>query len=353
MPEQPRAILLVKLSSIGDVVHCLPVLAAVRRRYPDAHLAWAVGPAAEDLVAGNPHLDETLVLGGDEDQPPHLRALPPLSAPRRLREELHRRGFDLALDLQGLFKTALIAYLSGAPRRIGFRNLQEGAFLLNNQRIVPDRRDCHAVEGYLGFAHALGAPTEPLDFSIAIAERDREIVDSLLAGHDQLVALVPGARWPSKRWPAERFAAVADYLASRHRLTPVILGSAGDRPLADRIQAASRAPVISLCGQTSLKQLAEVLRRCRLTVANDTGPMHISAAMGTPTLAIFGPTDPRRLAPFGKGHAVACMPTPCAPCRRRECRHLRCLEAVSVEQVLATAELLLSSSFRETRADAI
>ncbi len=341
MFEAAQSILLVKLSSIGDVVHCLPVLAAARRRFPKAHIAWAVGPAAADLVAGSPHLDEALVVGGEGHASADTRPVPRLSSPLRLARALRERRFDLALDMQGLLKTALIAYLSGARDRVGFHNLQEGAFLLNNRRIVPDRRDVHAVESYLGFADAIGAPAEPLDFAIPVSDADRRVVDELLSGHRNLVAMVPGARWYSKRWPAERFAEVADALAGEFGATCAVVGGKGDRALAERIGEAAKSEILDLCGRTTLRQLAEVLRRCRVTIANDTGPMHISAAVGTPTVAIFGPTDPTRLAPYGAGHAVLKASVPCAPCRRRECLPLRCLETITAKQVALAAERII------------
>jgi len=341
MFEQAESILLVKLSSIGDVVHSLPVLAAVRRRFPEARIAWAIGPAASDVVVGSPHLTETLVVGGAGNQGPGVCPVPPVAAPRQLARALRRRGFDLALDLQGLFKSALIGYLSGARDRIGFRNFQEGAFLFNNRRIVADRRDVHAVEGYLGFARALNAPIQPLDFAIATSQADRRAVDRLLGDRDNLVALVPGARWASKRWPSARFAAVADALGDEFGCTSLVVGGAHDRRLAEQTQAAARAPILDLTGRTTLKQLADLFRRCRVTIADDTGPMHISSAVGTPTVALFGPTDPGRLGPYGRGHATVSAGLACAPCRRRKCHPLRCMEAITADQVIEAARRVL------------
>ncbi len=344
MVGDPASILLVKLSSIGDVVQSLPVAAALRRRFPQAYIAWAVGPAAADVVSGNPHLSETLVVGGTDPDgvtPWRLRPVPPLSAPRRLRQELRTHGFEVSLDLQGLFKSALIAFLSGARERIGFRNLQEAAFLLNNRRVVPDRRDVHAVEAYLGFAEALGAPAQPLDFTIATSEEDRGKAHELLAGSQPLAAIIPGARWESKRWPAARFAAVAHALHDSFGITCVVLGARADRPLAEEIAAAARCPVLDLTGKTTLKQTAEVLRCCRVTVGNDTGPLYISAAVGTPTAVVFGPTDAARLGPYGEGHVKVTSRAPCAPCRRRRCRPLKCMESVPPEEVIAALGTLL------------
>jgi heptosyltransferase-1 len=336
----PNRILIVKLSSIGDVIHSLPVAAALRRRYPRAYLAWAVGPAAAEAVTGNPHLDETLIMGGGADAA-GVCALPPLSAPGALRRALRARRFDTTVDMQGLFKSALLAFLSGARDRIGFRNLQEGTFLLNNRRVVPDRRDVHAVEGYFGFARALDAPVEPVDFTIATSAREEAEAAALLSGIEHPIALIPGARWLSKRWPPGHFAAAADALAEESGGRGVIVGAADDAPLAAAIAAAARTPLVDLTGRTTLKQCAAVLRRCRLVIGNDTGPMYLAAAVGTPTVAVFGPTDASRLGPYGEGHARVWAHLTCAPCRRRECAPLRCLEAVTPEQVVAAARELL------------
>lgn len=343
--DHARRILIVKLSSIGDVVHALPLAAALRRRFPEAYLAWAVGPAAAEVVIGNPYLSETLIVGGQGEAPPGARNLPELTRPGALRRLLHAIGFDLALEVQGLFKSALVAYLSGAQERIGFRNCQEGTCLLNNRRVVPDRRDCHAVDGYLGFAAAVGAPTQPVEFAIAISAEDEQCAAQLL-GAGRFVALIPGARWDSKRWPARRFAAVSDALHQEFGCEGVVVGGAGDGPLATEILAAAKSPVRDLTGKTTLKQLAAVFRRCLLTVGNDTGPMYLSSAVGTPTVAVFGPTDMTRLGPYGEGHAKVSANVDCAPCRRRDCTSRKCLEAVTVERVVEAARPLLPGGDR-------
>ena len=335
-PACLESLLIVKLSSIGDVVQSLPVAAALRRRFPEAYLAWAVKPAAAEVVAGSPHLDETLVIGGREGR--HgVSALPPLGRPRALARELRRRRFTVSVDMQGLLKSAFLAYLSGARERIGFRNWQEGAFLFNNRRVVRDRRDVHAVAAYLEFAAALDAPSEPLDFTIATTPEDRRAAAALVECRTNLIGLVPGARWLSKQWPVSSFAAVAETLGRELGATSVVVGAAGDGPAAADIAARARAPVLDLTGRTSLKQLAEVFRRCRVVVGNETGPMYIASAVGAPTVTIFGPTDPRRLGPWGEGHRKVWAAPRCGPCRRRACRPLRCMEAISVEQVVAAA----------------
>ena len=349
MFEGARRILIVKMSSIGDVVHCLPIAGALRRRYPEAYLAWVVQPAAAEVLIGHPALDEVLVVGGQGEPRPGVRPLPSLQQPFALARALRGLTFDLTIDMQGLAKSAWVAYLTGAKDRLGFRNYQEGAFLLCNHRIVPDRRDNHVVEGYLGFAEAVGAPTTPVEFGLATAPEDEARAEELLGGRRDLVALVPGAQWLSKRWPPARFAAALDALHAEFGGEGVVVGAKGDAPLAQEITRAATTPILDLTGKTTLKQLAAVFRRCRLTLANDTGPMYISSAVNTPTVAVFGPTDPRRLGPYGPGHAKVTAALSCAPCRRRECAGLRCLEAVSVEQVVAAARPLLQAASERIR----
>ncbi len=341
MSADSKRILIVKLSSIGDVVMSLPVAAALRHRFPEAYLAWAVGPAAADVLTGNRHLSEVLVIGGKESGD-GVKALPPLGEPMKLRRELRRFDFGITLDLQGLFKSAAVAYLSGARERIGFRSWREGAFLLNNRRLVPYRPEIHAVDLYLDFAVALGAPREPVEFSLAVSEEDRPKVDDLVGAREKLAAFIPGARWESKLWPTGRFAAVAEGLAEEFGLTPVVIGAASDKRLATLIAAVCKHEVLDLTGKTTLKQAAEVFRRCRVTVGNDTGPLYLSAAMGTPTVMVFGPSDARRLGPYGEGHAKVTAGVECAPCRNRQCKSNKCMEAISTEQVLEAARGLLA-----------
>jgi len=347
--KAPERILIVKLSSIGDVVQSLPVAAALRRRFAESYIAWAVELAAAEVLIANPHLNDVLVVGGGGQGA--ARPLPPLSSPVALRRALRRLRFDVSLDLQGLLKSAVIAYLSGARHRIGYRSLREGTFLLNNRRIVPDRRDVHAVESYLDFAEVLGADREPVEFSIAVSDDDRTVVDALLAeggpgavapaGKRAYAALVPGARWESKLWPADRFAAVSEALADEFGLTSVVIGGPGDGGLAREIADGSRAQVVDLTGRTTLKQAAEMFRRCRVTIGNDTGPLYLSSAVGTPTVAVFGPTDARRLGPYGDGHAKVVAEIPCAPCRNRRCQPLKCMAMIEPARVLAAARAVL------------
>jgi len=338
-------LLIVKLSSLGDVVHALPTLAALRRASPDAHIAWLVGPAAAGILAGHPMLDATFVWRGDATPAaPHTEALTStLALARRLRAQ----RFDAALDLQGLLRSAVLAYLSGARRRVGFRNFQEGAFLFNTERAISDRKDIHAVFGYLAFAAHLGAPTDVIEFPFPDSPGAGKRLDALLApaAGKPLVALIPDASWPTKRWPTERFALVADALADDGAAC-VIIGGDASGPAADEILRRAESHPINAAGRTLLPDLPALFRRCALAVANDSGPMHIAAAVGRPVVALFGPTSPVRTGPFGDGHAVIRAPVPCLDCHRRRCSDLRCMTGIPVDQVVDAARRMLRDSPR-------
>jgi len=346
--KEVQRILIIKMSSLGDVVHALPVLTAVRRRFPEAYIAWLVRGAAEELVAGHQALDITYVLGRTSDSAE--AGLWRFHSAWRLARALRAERFDLSLDLQGLFRASVFGWLARARWRVGFRNHQELTFLFNNLAVIPDRRDLHAVDGYLAFAHYLDAPVEPVEFGLPVHEQDREWADDFLHRHgaaeaECVVALMPGARWETKRWPPDRFAAVAELIAQRFDVRFLITGGPDDRTAAQAIAAlTSGARVIDATGQTRLRQLSALLMRCRLAITNDSGPMHLAAALGVPIVAIFGPTDPRRVGPYGEGHRVIRAGLDCAPCYRRRCNTLECMRRIPPAEVAQAASELMGQT---------
>ena len=333
-------ILIVKLSSLGDVVHGLPTLAALRRAFPEARIGWLVGPEAAGIVAGHPMLDQTVVWRAEASPTPERTE--GIASTLTLTRRLHAERYDIALDLQGLLRSSVLCFLSGARRRIGFRNWQEGAFLFNNERAVSDRKDVHAVRGYLAFAAHLGAATEPVEFVFPESPGAEERLDDLLepAGGRPLAALIPHAMWAIKRWPAERFARVADALAEDGAAC-VIVGGEAAAPAAEEIVRHAASQPINAAGRTRLADLPALFRRCAAAVANDSGPMHIAAAVGCRVVALFGPTSPVRTGPFGDGHVVIQAPVPCLNCRRRECSDVRCMTEIEPDEVIAAVRRVL------------
>lgn len=339
MAEYKR-ILFIKPSSMGDIVHALPVLAALRGRFPQAHITWLVKRQWAELVERAEGLDRVWAVGSGP--------MGWLSAVPRLRAE----RFDLAVDLQGLLRSALMAWLAGCPARIGFANGREGSPLFYTRRVAVPTPDMHAVDRYLLVAEALGAarPTPPQFRLVRRPDDQRQVAGALarvgVSPGSPWIAMHVSARWPTKRWPAESFAAVADQL-DRERAGPVVLiGGPEDQAAAQAVQSLARAASVhDLTGQIPLRLLPALLQSASVLVTNDSGPMHVAAAVGTPVVALFGPTSPVRTGPYGPSHRVLTHPVPCRPCFSRRCTHAierACLTGIEPVQVVEAVRARLA-----------
>jgi heptosyltransferase-1 len=332
-------ILLVKLSSFGDVLHALPALEALRDAYPLAHITWLVEAAYAPLLSGHPALDEVWIA-------PRLRPTEFFSGSNpvtlmTLLQQLRARPFDLVLDVQGLLKSAVWVALARSPRKVGYDKTRELSYLALTERVPPFDPEAHAVWRYLNLAHYLGAPPALPRFRLGL-DAAVDISTLIPAAADRpLVVLHPGARWTSKLWPPASWASLSEWF---HGLgfRVAVTGSAADRELVAGIAAQCRAPVVNLAGRTSLAELSAVLRQARLAVTTDTGAMHLAAALGTPVAALFGPTAPWRTGPFGDGHQVVRLGLPCSPCFKRQCPDPRCLNDLYPAMVKTACEKILS-----------
>lgn len=342
-----RRILLVKPSALGDVVHALPVVATLKRRYPRVPLDWLIEEEAAPLLAGHPGVADFVVSGRRRWQRELRRPRQAGAALREIRAfvgELRRRRYDVVLDLQGLMKSALYVAAAGAPLRVGLADGREGSRWVLTHRVPVPPQPVHAVERYLALAAAVDAREVVRDFAIPVTASDREAVGAFLADVPRpCVVLHPAARWGTKLWEAERWRAVAGAMAAAGRGV-VFTGSAADAPLVAAICAGLAPAPRSLAGRLSLKHLAAVLELADLMITVDSGPMHLAAAMGTRVLALFGPTDPARTGPLGPGRVLQ-RPLPCSPCLRRRCQIAdtrRCMRDLEVAEVVATAAELLA-----------
>jgi heptosyltransferase-1 len=324
-------ILIVRLGAIGDVVHALPALSALRRAMPEAQLAWAVerGGAA-NLLKGNPCLDELIELDlrGWRKRPARWETFATI---REVGARLRRPGFDLALDFQGLIKSASIPWLARIPRRIGFERgaLREPlSALMLTEQVAADDAD-HVIKKNLRLAAHLGCEfAGEYDFPIAIEPEDEIFAGRQHNRFDESFAILnPGGGWPTKLWGADCFAAIADRLWEAYRIRPVITYGPGEEGLAQSIAGQSRTGAAVMLDST-LKQFFALARRARLFIGGDTGPMHLAAAAGTPIVAIFGPTSSRRNGPFSLDDVVIersdldCR----TDCYRRACSHNSCMK---------------------------
>ena len=322
LPPEPK-ILIVKPSAIGDVVHALPVLNLLRRRYPAAHISWLVTPACAGLLDGHPQLDE--VIRFDRKRFGHAWRNPgALSELVAFHRALRGRHFDLVVDLQGLFRSGWLSFSTGAKVRVGTSTDREFGWAFATAVAPVGSRDRHAVDRYLSVAEFLGLGATPVDFVFPTDDADRAAVAPLLPAEPYAVFL-PATHWPTKRWPTARFAELVTPLRERFGLTSVVAGGPDAEPVAG---------AISLAGRTTLRQLVAVLERASVVVANDTGPMHIAAALGRPLATVFGPTDPGRTGPYGRPYSVVRLDLPCSPCFSRSCVHQTCLRSLAVGPVL-------------------
>ncbi|HWR38252.1 MAG TPA: glycosyltransferase family 9 protein [Patescibacteria group bacterium] len=337
-------ILVLKLGAIGDVIHALPVVHSLKRAWPRARITWIVEKAAYALLTHQPDVEEVLLF--DKSRIRTLAGI--FSYGQELRTELRRRRFDLALDLQGLFKSAALAWLSGAPQRLVYCNSREGSQWISRQICGPHQQG-HVVEMLLDVVRYLGVAAEPVAFPLGILPADQAALAQTAAdtGLNLLkpyVVLLLGANWPNKRWSVEAFAQVAEWLQQRG-IQAVLAGGPAEQPLAAHWPArfGLREAPMDLTGRTQLKELAYLLSRARACVGGDTGPMHLAAALGTPVVALMGPTNPERNGPYGNGHQVLVTPRECAGCWRRQCPDGRdCLEAIHSTIVCGALEKILN-----------
>ena len=326
-----QRICLIKPSALGDVVQALPVLSALRDRFESAHIAWVVERSYANLLAGHPHLDE--IIDFDRRRTGH-GAKPWSASLRGFAHRLRAKQFDLVCDLQGLLRSGLMARATGAKWRIGMSDSREGARCCYTHRVLVPPEIESAVERYWVVARALGAGTGPKQFVVPIDNADRQwAADQLNPLTGLRVAMHPGARWMTKRWPAEHFANIARRLDREFAANCILLGSPAEQYIAGEITGAVARRCINLVGQTSLKQLAAVLSLVDLMVTNDSGPMHLAAALGVPVVALYTCTSPRRAAPFGTGHTVIPTTIWCAASYLKQCARLECMDELTPERV--------------------
>jgi heptosyltransferase I len=330
--------LLVRLSSIGDVVHTLPALAALHRHGWEA--GWLVEPPARVLLEENPLLAQVVETPSRKGFGPG-RALAALRALRAAR-------YDAALDFQGLWKSAAWARLSGARRVVGWEpgsRREPSSALLVGERVARAGGG-HVIDKNLGLLRPLGIEAVglrefPLPFSAGAVARADDLLRE--TGGEALVVLNPGGGWASKLWPPERFGELARGLRALGR-QPLVCWGPGEEALAGRVVAAS-AGCARLCPPTRLLDFVEIARRARLVVAADTGPLHLACAVGTPVVALFGPTDPARNGPFSRDDVVVRRTPACAPCYSRTCaRHAGVMAGIDVAEVLAAAQRRIAAA---------
>ena len=318
-----QRILIVKTSSIGDVTHALPIVSLLKRAHPTVQIGWVVRSKSSSVLEGNPDVDWIHIIS-DKTRTNDLTPL---------RNELRRHNYQCALDMQGLFMSGLITFMSGAPVRIGLDRNREGNKVFLTHPIIPGQvgrklGDRHAIDVLLGFVRAWGVEDIPADlpaqsylgsaFAGAVNEEMRDLVGPR-------IALNIGASTKYKQWPLNYWVDLAGQLITEG-CSVVFIGDSHDarnvRPIIDELSAsgvlsAQSQQCADFSGRTSLGKLAAVLENCSVAVSGDTGPLHLASAVGLPVVALFGSTSPLRTGPYGRKHIVLDMHLPCSPCYRK------------------------------------
>lgn len=342
---RPRRIALLKPSALGDIVHSLPVLSALKELYPASSIDWIVNRSFEPLIAGHPDLNATVPF-----QRGAFRGLwKSLRYSVHFAEQLRKSRYDLVIDLQGLLRTGIMAAATGAPVRVGFANAREGSRHTYTHRIeVPDAERIHAVDRYWRIVDALGGRDMAKRFHVPLNPQELRVIEREFAGCPRpWTALAPGAKWLTKRWPPAHFAELANRARAEFGGTVFLVGAAEDAPLALEIQQRSAGAIVDLTGKTSLPKLAALLSRADVMLANDTGPLHLAAALGTPCIAPYTCTRIAKHGPYGSRHTGIEASVPCAGSYLRVCPNgMICMDDLTPDKLWPALREVLSGCVR-------
>lgn len=331
-----KRILLIKPSSLGDIIHCLPVLKAIRDKWPDSKISWVVKDIYADILHENPLIDDLIL----------LKKSSLTTGIISFRKKLHQGNFDLAVDMQGLFRSGLIAFLSGAPVRVGFSNARELAPLFYTHKVDAPLH-LHAVDRNLKLAVSFGCKNQEINFPLNISQEAQQEASEFLRknqldNRQPVITFVPGARWEKKRWPSQSFSRLGDFLSKELRAGIIVTGSRQEEGLIHKIRSNMKNSSSEAAG-FSLQKLAALLSKSDVVVTNDSGPMHIAAAVGTPVIALFGPTYPARTGPYTKKRIIIHKDMECVPCFRKPCSQdsFECMESITVKEVFEEVKQML------------
>ncbi len=326
--KPPRKILIIKPSSLGDIIHSLPFLDCVAKTYPDAEIHWVVAKGLDKVLENHPLLKKLWVINKD-----NWKSVSNIgntvaelwSLYRGLRKE----KFDVSVDLSGLLRSGLITWMAGARYKIGFKDSDEGSAFFYSHKVESGiAENAHAVDRNLKIARQMGCDIKKIHYPMAPLEANPTVLQLL---PENFIVMSPSAGKEANRWPAERFGKVARALP----VASVIICSAEDHDVAEKVVAESGGKAISLAGKTSLTELFAVIGKAKCFLSNDTGPMHIAAALQVPVFAVFGPANPSRTGPYGDRHTIISEKLDCAPCYAwKPCDNWRCMEEIKVERVV-------------------
>lgn len=323
-----KNILIIKMSSLGDVIHALPTLYALRKNLPHTKITWAIHEQFASLLPGTPWVDDVIIIDKKQLKSP--------SYLWQLRKDLHARHFDMTLDLQCIAKSAIVSALSGAPEKYGYWELREGSNFINKPLIGEHQFD-HVIERYLDTVRVLGGDVDGVEFPMPSYGDAEQSIRHRLAEygvHDDYIVIVPGARWIIKEWPLVNFGELCIRLCESGQKV-VIAGAPDDNDKGQFLENyVKHNNLINLVGKTSMSELIELIRHCQVFISADTGPLHIANALKKPLIAMFGTTSPDRTGPYGGSHVhVVISPTSQATPEKPLVDDPECMAQIPVDAV--------------------
>ena len=348
-------ILVLRLSSVGDVIRTLPAVKALKEHYPSSHITWIVEEPSKTLLESQPEIDEVIMFPRKRwtEGIKSARGLwRTFGEARRFVSDLRKRQFDVAIDFHGVLKSGLLCFLSGSLKRIGFdrKSTKEGNFLFSNVKVSLPGERMNRFQRNFALLGALGLEVKTFNPGLHIPAKDQAYVDSFFnslspSPKGLWVAIHPGTspKISFKRWMPDKYSQLADRLVRELQATVIFTWGPGELSLVENIRKGMREPSFVGPPTESLMQLAEVFRRCKVYVGGDTGPMYLASLVRTPIVVVYGPTDPVLYEPLGLYRKVVkevgC--NPCYPGRKRSCNELNCLKMITVDDVFkATKEIL-------------
>ncbi|MEW6110995.1 MAG: glycosyltransferase family 9 protein [Thermodesulfobacteriota bacterium] len=349
-----QRVLIIKPSSLGDVVHTVPLVHAIKRCRPDCTIGWVIQKSFRPVIQHDPAVDEIIPISIPSTSEPAARGsawFAALAATfrtfRTLRTQFKAVPYDLVLDLHASFRSGLLGLTNPAGRRVGFADAKELNTWFQHTTLTTDANRPHAVDKNMAFAGFLGCRPQPEDYRLVTGSEAHQKVTEFLKAEgvnesDRLVYANPAARWKTKLWTIDAWTELADLLTRRTGAQVVFGGGPGDLGLIREITGRMQQLSILAAGRLALDEAVALIERCDVYVGVDSGPMHIAAFVGTPVVAVFGPTDPAKVGPYGDGHRVIRLEElDCLACRKRSCVERRCLEELPASRVFEETAALM------------
>jgi lipopolysaccharide heptosyltransferase I len=342
-----KEILIIRLSSIGDVIHCTPVASSLKAAWPDCKITWLVGEVAADLLKNNPNIDEIIVWSREKFDKNFrdFKFKEALGMWHDLKSKLQGRQYYAVLDIHGLFLTGMIARQVNTQRRIGMTETKELNSLFMTETCKPLGR--HITDKYLGVLSCLGIQSVDPKMQLVISKGAKDFVEQFLQKYailpqEKILVLVLGTTWPTKNWPLAFFIEVVRRLYKDFRI--ILCGGKAEMELGRDVERKAGVPVVNAVGLTTLVEMAGIIEIASVVVAGDTGPLHMAGALEVPTVGLFGPTNPVTYAPLGEQHTILSSTLACSYCHKLRCPQgeEKCMKSITPEAVIQKIYAIVS-----------